>query len=268
MTKVIYVGGYGHSGSTLLESLMAGSPAILACGEVVSALRERHMNKKNKPCSCGRAAKDCPVWGFLFSSDAGWDHAQLLDALRQRAEGEYAAIVDSSKTAWGQFTMPFRLRRRFGSDFTLVHLVRQPIGSCWSVLRKKAKAKGETPVASLYALRCGWTVFAWSVANMSCELFGRFYPRQYTRLRYEDLVRDPVETLSLLFQRVMPGSSWSFVEASSRDNRHQLQGNSIRHRQLTIEDVKEDVKWKSEMPPQQLRMVQALSFLLRRRYGY
>jgi len=271
LTKVVYIGGYGHSGSTLLEYLMAGSPAVMACGEVVSCIRERDTNRKEKRCSCGRAADDCPVWSFFYCSDRETPrtHAQLLDALRQRADGEYWAIVDSSKTAWGSFSAPFRLKLRFGSEFMLVHLMRQPAAVCWSVLKKKnrrARREGRRPYH--YSLRCGLTVLAWSVANLSCELFGLMYSRQYVRVRYEDLVHAPTETLRTLFERILPDIRWSFGEVGTLDNRHQLYGNSVKHHQLAIEDVKEDLKWKSEMPPEYFRVILALSSLLRWRYGY
>ena len=60
MTKLVYIGGYGHSGSTLLEYLLAASPEVIACGEVASVLRERGRKAK---CTCRRDIKDCPVWG-------------------------------------------------------------------------------------------------------------------------------------------------------------------------------------------------------------
>jgi len=34
--RLIYIGGYGHSGSTLLEYLLAASPEVVACGEGVT----------------------------------------------------------------------------------------------------------------------------------------------------------------------------------------------------------------------------------------
>ena len=40
MTKLVYIGGYGHSGSTLLEYLLAASAEVIACGEVASVLHE------------------------------------------------------------------------------------------------------------------------------------------------------------------------------------------------------------------------------------
>src|SRR5581483_5529416 len=271
MTRLVYIGGYGHSGTTLLEYLMAGSPAVLACGEVVSSVGKKDPDAKEQICSCGRAAKDCPIWGpFQTQSGASsLTHADVLTALMRRTDGRYAAIIDSSKTAWGSFAAPFRLRRRFGPDFTLVHLMRQPAAVCWSVIRKKnrrAKKEGRKPLH--YTLRCGVTVVAWSIANLACELFGLLYPRQYVRLRYEDMVRSPSATLPALFERVLPGVMWSFDDAGASDNRHQLHGNSVKRHQLGIADVKEDLNWMTEMPPEYSRVISALSYPLRVRYGY
>ena len=126
---------------------------------------------------------DCKSCAYLNSRPA---------AARSHAESgrPILAIINSSKTAWGSLSKPFHLKRKFGSEFVLVHI-------SWSVLKKKnRRAKREGRTSLRYTLRCGSTVLAWSVANLSCELFGLIYPRQYVRLRYEDLVSSPREALS------------------------------------------------------------------------
>ena len=165
--------------------------------------------------------------------------------------------------------MPFRLKREFGSEFMLVHLVREPTAVCWSVLKQKnRRANRAGRRLPHYALRCGWIVFGWWVANLSCDLFGTIYPRNYVRLRYEDLARSPVEALRTLFERVLSDVCWRCDDPCPRDNRHQLYGNNVRLRSVTVADVKEDLKWKFEMPSEYSRLVLSLSYLLRLRYGY
>jgi hypothetical protein len=76
----------------------------------------------------------------------------------------------------------------------LLHLTREPVAVCWSALKQKKRQHGAVHKKSfLDALRCGWIVLGWSIANLSCELFRKLYPRQYVHLRYEDLARSPVE---------------------------------------------------------------------------
>jgi hypothetical protein len=270
LTKLVYIGGYGHSGSTLLEYLLARDPAVLACGEVVSILRKRAANEDGKTCSCGRAAGACPVWGFVYEPDRPppASHAELLQDLVERSGGPYAAIVDSSKTAWGSLSAPFRLRRKFGHRFTLVHLMRDPTAVCWSVLKQKDRSARRNGRRLRYdMLLCGWAVLGWGAANLACEVFGAMHRKQYLRLRYEDLARDPAGTLQTLFVKLIPKAERGDEDAAS-DNRHQLQGNRIRASDITLDDVREDVRWKTEMPAKYSRVVRPLSYLLRLRYGY
>ena len=110
MTKLVYIGGYGHSGSTLLEYLMTACPEVIACGEVVNSRRDQARMRK---CSCGKLAKECPVWGTLFDQSLKldrWRHEALDLALLQQISDSHSIMVDSSKTARRDAAAPFRLR--------------------------------------------------------------------------------------------------------------------------------------------------------------
>lgn len=264
MTKLIYIGGYGHSGSTLLEYLLASSPDVVACGEIASVLRERGRKAK---CTCGRMAKDCPVWGPLQKSPSaldGWSHESLALALLDRTGRNHAAIVDSSKTPWRSIAVPFRLWRQLGKDFVLLHMVRDPRAVSWSAV-KKAGRQGTRPLMALRssAAACGWTV-----ANLACELFGRWHPDHYVRLRYEDLANSPSEVMQDLFAKLLPAATWRPEEIGTCDNRHQLYGNRMRSRSLSLAGIKEDKGWKSDMPRAYRSLVLPLTWPLRKRYGY
>ena len=158
MTRLVYIGGYGHSGSTLLEYLLTGSPDLVGCGEVVSCIRrgvKARTALKNKACSCGQKAKSCSVWSGIYASDEspiGWTHDRLVRASLQHLEGQYAGMVDSSKTAWGVLRSPFRLRREMGPNFHLVHLVRDPRAVFWSVLKQKSRRAGAMDTSRLTTL--------------------------------------------------------------------------------------------------------------------
>ena len=64
------------------------------------------------------------------------------------------------------------------------------------------------------------------------------------------------------------GPEIDITEPGSSDNRHQLYGNRMRHQQVSLADVAEDVRWKVEMPSADRRIVSCLSWPLRWRYGY
>jgi hypothetical protein len=275
VTKLVYIGGYGRSGSTLLEYLLTASPDLAGCGEVVSCVRRGFKARaafKNNTCSCGKKAKSCPVWRGVFTpgdSSAEWTHERLVRALLKHLDGQYAAIVDSSKTAWGSASSPFRLRRAVGPDFYLIHLVRDPRAVFWSVLKQKRKRAGRLGQASMPDGLLGiWTMMGWLAANLSCELFGHLHPDAYMRIRYEDLSRSPDEVVRAICARISPDIRWSSDKIGRGSNRHQLYGNKMRRAQLSVAEVKEDLKWKTEMPKAYLRAVMPASFPLRRRYGY
>ncbi len=263
MTSLIYIGGYGRSGTTLLESLLATRPDILACGEVVSCLRER----LDRGCTCGKSRRDCDVWGSFYQTPKGprgMSHAGLTLALLDRAAGRYAFMVDSSKTAWGSLSAPFTLRGRLGEQFHLVHVVRDPRAVCWSNAGGTRKRGGVVRFPSLRHLR---TALGWWLANLSCEVFGLLYPERYQRVRYEDIARSPAESLAAL-SAALPPQGKATPGTEMHGNRHQLRGNQSRFEIIKPAEIREDARWKSAMPAGQQALVAALTWPLRLRYGY
>jgi hypothetical protein len=264
VTKLVYIGGYGHSGSTLLEYLLAASPKVVACGEVASVLRERGGKGK---CTCGREVKLCPVWGPLLTSTEtldGMTHEGLARLLVVQDGGVHAVLVDSSKTAWRSAEVPFRLARELGPDFHLVHLVRDPRAVSWSAVKKSGR-RGTRP---LMPLRSASAALGWGIANLVCERFGRTYPDRYLRMRYEDLACAPADTMRGLFAELLPGAEWRPDDIGGSDNRHQLYGNRMRSASLSLAEVKEDAGWTHDMPGVYRALVSAITAPLRRRYGY
>jgi hypothetical protein len=227
-------------------------------------------------CSCGELAKDCPVWGALArGSNASLNHDALVLTLLEHVQGKYAILCDSSKTAWGSITAPFRLRRLLGQGFFLLHLVRDPRAVSWSAIRlpliKTRRKQKPTPIEQALSRpipRCFRTAPGWWVANLSCELFGWLYPGQYLRLSYENLASSPREALSAVFEAVSPDLPVRLEEPEASRNRHQIYGNRTRRQRLRFADVRLDEGWQSEMAPRYRRLAGVLSWPLRLRYGY
>src|SRR4026208_302788 len=86
----------------------------------------------------------------------------------------------------GSTLMPFRLSKKLGKDFLLVHLVRDPRAVAWSTLRTKRDqnwTRGGRPKRARRHLRQSssvtrslLTIAGWTVANLACEMFGFFHP--------------------------------------------------------------------------------------------
>lgn len=260
--KLIYIGGYGHSGSTLLEGLLAGCSQVLACGEIASAAK---FGMRKGSCTCRARTSNCAVWGPLKANlgrRAPYSHYDLVMALLQQAAG-YALLTDSSKTAWRSAFAPFRLRWMLQNNFALVHIVRNPEAVCWSMV-KKARRKGNDP--RLLRL-CIFTTFGWAVANLACEVFGRLHPKLYWRVRYENLVQSPEDEVRQLLRALLPekGGAVNFTFPSQATNRHQLYGNRMRSAMMSFSEVKADRAWETEMPRRYRVLVGILAWPFYRR---
>ncbi|MCF8227260.1 MAG: hypothetical protein K9J30_15395 [Bacteroidales bacterium] len=63
MSKIIYIAGFGHSGSTILDMSLGTLPGVIGLGELKTLMddqsRDRHFTSV---CSCGKKATECPVW--------------------------------------------------------------------------------------------------------------------------------------------------------------------------------------------------------------
>lgn len=248
----------------MLEYLMTACSDVIACGEVTSA---RLFDYNARKCSCGRLAKECSVWRLLadtsYAAEA-FSHEALDIKLLERVGPRYAAMIDSSKTAWRSAAAPFTLRSALGGDFHLVHIVRDPRAVCWSLLKKKRRTdirSGERMLLIKMAL-------GWYYANLACEYFCWRFDHQYCRVRYEDVAKDPQAIVRSLLNTVLPSARWAFESIGTQNNRHQLYGNRMRRKSLLIECIKIDNEWRTEMPGQLQKLVGSLSWPLSTRYGY
>ena len=65
--KIVYITGFGRSGSTLLDILLASAPSAFGCGELNALLREGIFG--GDPCACGEPVANCPLWQDVMN---GW----------------------------------------------------------------------------------------------------------------------------------------------------------------------------------------------------
>ncbi|WP_205479939.1 sulfotransferase [Sphingomonas arenae] len=294
--KVLYIAGYGRSGSTLLDILLSQQESIFGAGEI-SALT-RHVWSNNELCACGKAAKQCAVWSQVLDSWVRRSHADpdtdvdtyrveqhraetllspsriLRDASFVRYRRETTAllasiaertscsvIVDSSKLP-GRGLALAAMRE---VDLTVLHLVRDGRGVAWSLAKpfKRDVARGlQKEIRRKSWLR---TAIRWSVVNLMTELLcWRVGRSRSIRIRYEDMVHDPARIASTI-HALLHGKLAQPLDPDLAP-RHQIAGNRLRM-QRSIR-LKPDERWRSEMPtPAQLAFSLLCAPLLLR-YGY
>jgi len=223
--RIIYIAGYGRSGSTLLERILASHASIWGTGELASL--PYVIDDERTLCSCGQPIRACEFWGKVIAkledqSRQRWRRTQgmiespfgvclllkqngvalaykeithaVMRAVWEELPSGVRYIVDSSKTARRRWLRPLSLARHAGIPIKVIHLVRDGRGCLWSQLRgsNRKMEMGEPAQQRLPALR---TALSWPLANLGAHLFQLFFPHDYFRVRYEDLVSNPASTL-------------------------------------------------------------------------
>jgi len=161
--RVLFVAGWGRSGSTLLDRMLGQVSGVFSAGELRDIWQRGVV--EDRLCGCGEAFHSCPVWRKVGETAfGGWDELDLpaVQRLRQRLDRPWSVpqllasrvspswdrdvaayrailarlypaiaevtgaqvIVDSSKIA----TFALLLRGIPDLDLRTVHLVRDPRG--------------------------------------------------------------------------------------------------------------------------------------------
>ncbi|MDA0632003.1 sulfotransferase [Nonomuraea sp. MCN248] len=289
--RVIFLGGLGRSGTTLLERLLGELPGVTPLGEVVH-LWERGV-LAGEPCGCGRAFPECPFWREVGErAFGGWTRALAgrVLTLRRRVDRtrrlgrahadlpEYVevyrtlyqaaadvagagSVVDSSKHA----SLAYCLLAG-GVDPHVVQVVREPRAVAHSWAKTVERPEDGRPMTRWAP---GRTAVHWTAQNLALEALAR-RGAKVTRVRYEDLIAAPGETLGALAGELgLPPSGLPFLDGATAHltSAHTASGNPMRFGVGPIELSRDD-GWRLGLPRRQQSLVAALTWPLRAHYGY
>jgi sulfotransferase family protein len=303
VTRVLYLAGWGRSGSTILEAVLNQVPRLVGGGELKFVWRRGLI--ENRRCSCGTPFRDCPFWTDVLAGAFGGvpeDRLADLDAASARyrtrhlptlllpgATDRYArdlawyrddlaalyraiaavagadVVVDSSKFP----SHLVALLQTPGLDVRVVHIVRDPRAVAYSWQRDKADpdAPGD---ARMPRLLPGVTGAYWSSWNLATERIARTNRLPYLRLRYEDMIADPRGAIAPVLELAgLPGDRVP-VDAEGTVGlgvSHQVSGNPIRFARGAI-SIRDDDEWTREMSAAAQVVVNAVTTPVRQRYGY
>ncbi len=110
--KYIYIAGLEHSGSTLLNELLAQQPGALGLGEVGVFFSPAHMrvylerwgrDEEARLCSCGNPWKNCEFWSNILHLSGEYSNAPILEKYQNLFQyiherfPEVETVVDSTK---------------------------------------------------------------------------------------------------------------------------------------------------------------------------
>jgi hypothetical protein len=302
--RVLYIGGTGRTGSTLLEKLLGQVEGVFACGEMAYLWHGLRIGSR---CSCGAPLRECVLWTEIFDRAFGGMTPELADEMHtcrqsfrsvhlplmlipgatrrltallgpypERIGRLYRAIsevtgasllVDSSKEPHYSSI----LRGRHELDVRFAHLVRDPraVAFSWGRSRREPALEGDAMME-----RRGPAVSAafYDVSNLAAEALWRRNGWCYVRIRYEDLVTDPTGSgrmLSALTEIDLEPGLRRILDGEGAvvQATNSVWGNPNRFETGRIE-LRPDDAWKRSMARRARWTSTALTAPFIRRYGY
>jgi hypothetical protein len=303
-TKVLYIGGYSRSGTTLVERVLGQLEGFFAIGE------SRHIWQRsfleNQLCGCGVPFLTCPFWSVVTRQVFGESYereareaGELLAQVETRrniprmltgsSRGDYGArlasyggialklyeaigrqsgckvIIDSSKSPFYGLI----LAANPGLDLYVLHLVRDSRAVAHSMQRRKHrpeiwKERAYMPVQS--PVRSG---LEWGYINLFFEAFRLRRPGRVMTFRYEDFVSDPGGWAARVTRFVGETAPSPVMQGNVIDlaANHTVSGNPMRFKTGPVE-IRADMEWREKMDPSARLKVTALTLPGLARYGY
>lgn len=303
--RVLYIAGFGRSGSTVLDRLLGEDTRYFSGGELYTALG---LPLADRLCSCGARLNVCPFWSSVTERTPELTAPQAMAALdywlrfsepratwrfllggerqrilQQAPDGLLSAclalygsvshlagrqvVVDSSKHP----LMLLLLAQLPEVELRVVHLVRDPRATAYSWRRRVADRDG-TQVLRLGPVKSS---FLWTLMHAAVDAVVRAGKLPRRVVRYEDFVSDPQGTLASIKEFAWADTSTGAADASDSDRvvpgqdptaRHLIAGNPMRFQEGPVQ-VKEDTVWR-EAGSATNALVTLLTLPFLRRYRY
>jgi hypothetical protein len=304
--NVVYIMGYGHSGSTMLDILLSNHPNIEGVGELKNLHRAGWTPDETRVCACGARIHRCPYWCEVrrqWANIVGDDDVGRYIYLQNRYEGfhhcwprlvsdsrkqfpvfmEYArktsalyeaiarvsrksVVVDSSKDPMRAYA----LLKNGGLGISLIHLVRDGRGVVWSMMKPRERdVTAGIPRGRLP--HPAWrTTVGWIVANLESEwVLSQADAQGVLRIRYEELVGKPEKILvrlGNLLDEDFTPLSEKVTSGHQMNIGHTVSGNRLRVSSSVR--LRPDLEWMEKLPVRAQKMFWCLAGWLAKRYGY
>lgn len=303
--RVLFIGGLGRSGTTIIEKLLNELPTTFSVGETVH-LWERGV-QANERCGCGESFSSCTQWSAVGElAFKGWNNVplervidmrwsvdrsrrlpQMYNALRRgentadqneylgyvtkvlhaaaQAAGGAEVLLDSSK----HLSTAALYALDPSLDVRVLHIVRDPRGVAYSWMKQVARP--ETDGEDMPTYSPSRTAFRWMTDNAGFETLGRRIPT--LTMRYEDVLRDPEGSLRQMIE--LAGLEFEPAQLSFLDGNvanfatpmHSVAGNPLRFggEQTTL---KLDDTWQSGLDQKSRRIVTSITAPGLKHYDY
>lgn len=305
--RVIYIGGYSRSGSTLLLRLLGEVPGLVAVGELFDLWQRSYI--ENQLCGCGEVFSDCPFWKEVtvhaFGSGPDEIAGASFQALRGKVQGhshipqlwlpqlrspgyqerldEYVGVLSRVYRAIGEVSnakyivdsskvpqFAWLLGEMPDTELHMIHLVRDSRATAYSWQRQRVRPEIAWRVQHMDRHSLLRSALEWNLFNVMLQSRRRSLA-SYTLVRYEDLVRDPAYQLERIASSI--GENWSAPSEVTGNGRlelhvsHTASGNPSRFKSGETE-VRPDNEWVTSMRADKKALVSVLTAGGLARYGY
>jgi hypothetical protein len=299
VARVLYLGGLGRSGTTLVERLLGELPSVCALGEIVHLWQRDILDDER--CGCGARFSACTFWKRVGErAFGGWSTVDVarVHALRDAVERtrhiprlakpspevlEYASfytrvyraaaevsgaavVVDSSKHS----ALAHVLRWAVDIDLRVVHVVRDARGVAYSWTKTVSRPETDG-IDEMTRYSPSRSALLWNAHNAAFGLLARRGVPVH-RVRYEQFLADPRAALTDLAAYAgvpVGGADLKFVGDGHADLGvgHSAAGNPMRFTVGRLA-LRRDDAWTVALPPRQRRLVGAVCAPMLRAYGY
>lgn len=303
---VLFIAGYGRSGSTLFERVLAKDPTFVSLGQVKHLWLQGYL--QDFLCGCGVPFSQCPFWSEvdreafkgldaaaarrLFETrkehyrparlPAVLVHERLGRARREpdvvaygdglRAVYQAAVAVSGASVVIDSSKDPMHgliLARLPGVSLHVVHLIRDARGVAFSLQRPKVRHQVHWKQQRMPVETPTRTALVWSYRNALAASLNRL-ATSYRLVRYEDFIASPDEIVEAVRSDLGLGGLSSSVLKDGKvtlPTTHSVSGNANRFEPSTVR-LRVDDEWRRALPRADRVRVTALAAPLLLRYGY
>ena len=277
----MFIAGWGRSGSTLLERMLAEVDGVTTVGE----LFQLWGRVDRRTCACGLPLLECRWWDDVLRSAFGDDWPTVVDdigALRRRAvrhrhvagllgyrdlpDGvardvdryrdavcavhQAAACVDGASVVIDASKSPIDLLVLASGESRLraVHLTRDARGVAASWKRERPRHGHDGGVGRMMQHSAARSAVEWTLRNALVDVTLRRYRIDAVSLGYRDMINHPETSLGRVLALVDGADPLEFVHGTKVElgSRHALGGNPGRTNIGTIE-LRVDDGWRQEL---------------------
>lgn len=227
-SKIIYIAGLGHSGSTILDMSLGTLPGVVGLGELKTLMddhsRARHYTSI---CSCGKKATECIVWKDVPSLLEGKkDNPKKIETILDLLKRKFGdvTLVDSSKNSYGYLKYLHE-----NHDLRLIYLTRDL--RSWSYSRHLSTGK---PIIYFF--------LRWVMENIKLRLQIREMGIRPMKAGYEELALFPEHIL----KRIAAFADLKYSDSMltpGLTNSHIISGNVARADALKRMHWRYDPRW-------------------------